>query len=129
LLRISKHRDTTVSDKEVELETGSHYRESGLVFRHTAATQIITTTSEMCPEPTFSQITVKVKNRHEPVIETTKEAVSYRHAWWLIATGLAGGNQSDFGCSRAGRLRESLSLSWWNKENRVLILPILENQG
>ena len=26
---------------------------------------------------------------------------------------------------RIGRLHESLSLSWWNKENRVLILPIL----
>ena len=36
--------------------------------------------------------------------------------------GLDSGNQSDFGCFRTGRLRESLSLSWWNKENRVLIL-------
>ena len=36
MLRISKHRDTTVSDKEVELETGTRYRESGLVRRHFA---------------------------------------------------------------------------------------------
>ena len=42
-------------------------------------------------------------------------------------SGLDGGNQSDFGCSRARRLRESLSLSWWNRENRVLILPILRS--
>jgi hypothetical protein len=39
--------------------------------------------------------------------------------------GHVGGIQSDFGCSRTGRLRESLFLSWWNKENRVLIPPIL----
>jgi len=36
MLRISKHRDTTVSDKEVELENGTRYRESGLVLRHEA---------------------------------------------------------------------------------------------
>ena len=33
MLRISKHRDTTVSDKAVELENGARYRESGLVHR------------------------------------------------------------------------------------------------
>ncbi len=30
--RISKHRDTTVSDKEVVPEAGARYRESGLVL-------------------------------------------------------------------------------------------------
>jgi hypothetical protein len=40
---------------------------------------------------------------------------------WKSNIGRVGGNQSDYGCPRAELRRESLSLSWWNKENRVLI--------
>ena len=40
--------------------------------------------------------------------------------------GRVGEIQSDFECSKAGRRRESLSLFWWSKEKRALILPIME---
>jgi hypothetical protein len=38
-----------------------------------------------------------------------------------------GGNQSDFGCPKAGRLREYLSFLGEIKENRAFILPILSD--
>jgi hypothetical protein len=63
-----------------------------------------------------------------------KVAAGSRHAWWLIVAGLTGWKEIYWACRRkSARFRMpqgwTASLisffSWWNKENRVLILPIL----
>jgi hypothetical protein len=64
-----------------------------------------------------------------------KEAAGSRPVWWLefgritqwegAVLRMSAGFSQISDAIKAGRLRESLSLSWWNKENRVLILPIL----
>ena len=37
-----------------------------------------------------------------------------------------GGIQSDFGCHQGWTASRISFFSWWNKENRVLIFPILQ---
>jgi hypothetical protein len=69
-----------------------------------------------------------------PIIEPEKEVADSRHAWWPIVAGLPSGEGAISGtlagtsqisdALRAGWLRESLSLTCWNSENRVLIFPI-----
>jgi hypothetical protein len=68
-----------------------------------------------------------------PLIERSKNLESLLRTFCDIASSqsslvkftLADEVTGHYFCSRARRLRESLSLSWWNRGNRVLILPIL----
>jgi hypothetical protein len=67
-----------------------------------------------------------------------KEAAGSRPAWWLEfgritqweGAGIknVGGIQSDFVCHQGWTASRISFFSWWNKENRALILPILARQ-
>ena len=73
--------------------------------------------------------------RHIGVIETATEAAVYRHTWWLVVAGMTGVKEQ-YWAYRLESVRFRVVqdwtasriafFSWWNKENRVLILPILD---